>query len=299
MGIALNMIIAANTTLLRLVENWTTLETSLGAVSRLRSVDHGTLSEDEGWDCLEPSPEWPIHRSQYFVGGKSSLFLTLLQLLRLQAGTIEVDGVDITRLPVHVVRRRCFVTVPQDPFMLPDASLRFNLDPYNQHQDVTILEILHKTGLWSKESTLDRQSCTTNAIIPGTVNTDFLDQPLASFPPVSTGQRQIFAFTQALLRVTPSTLEWDPVIDQRKPIILLDEASSSLDLETEIKMQEMVKEYLVNQGHTTIAIAHRINAVRKDLRPTLDTIVWMEDGRPRNFQRSNEVIVDIDIDGDR
>ena len=59
MGIALNMIIAANTTLLRLVENWTTLETSLGAVSRLRLVDHGTLSEDEVLDCLEPSPEWP------------------------------------------------------------------------------------------------------------------------------------------------------------------------------------------------------------------------------------------------
>lgn len=59
MGIALNMVIAANTTLLRLVENWTTLETSLGAVSRLRSVDEDTPSEDKSWDCLEPSPEWP------------------------------------------------------------------------------------------------------------------------------------------------------------------------------------------------------------------------------------------------
>ena len=231
--------------------------------------------------------------------GKSSLFLTLLQLLRLQTGTIEVDGVDITRLPVHVVRRRCFVTIPQDPFMLPDASLRFNLDPYDQHQDVTILEILHKTGLWSKGSTSDRQSCTTNAIVPDTVHTDFLSQPLASFPPVSTGQRQLFAFAQALLRVTPSTLECDPVIEQRKPIILLDEASSSLDLETEIRMQEIVKEYFVNQGHTTIAIAHRINAVRKSLRPTLDTIVWIQDGRPQEFQRSNEAIVNTDIDGDR
>lgn len=216
--------------------------------------------------------------------GKSSLFLTLLQLVRPQAGKVEVDGVDIMTLPVHIVRRRCFVAVPQDPFMLPDASLRFNLDPYNQHQDAMILEMLHKTGLWSKASTSDQQSYTTNAIVPDTTNSDFLDQPLASFPPLSTGQRQMVAFTQALLRIKPSTGECDPVVDQRKPILLLDEASSSLDFETEIKMQEMVKEYFMNEGHTTIAIAHRLDALRKDLRPALDTIVWMADGRPEKFQ---------------
>lgn len=58
-GIALNMIIAANTTLLRLVETWTTLETSLGAVARLRSVDKNTPSEDKRWHYLEPLLEWP------------------------------------------------------------------------------------------------------------------------------------------------------------------------------------------------------------------------------------------------
>jgi ABC-type multidrug transport system fused ATPase/permease subunit len=59
LGIALNMIIAANTTLLRLVETWTTLETSLGAVARLRSVDQDTSSEEKDCDYLEPSPHWP------------------------------------------------------------------------------------------------------------------------------------------------------------------------------------------------------------------------------------------------
>lgn len=57
-GIALNMIIAANTTLLRLVETWTTLETSIGAISRLRSVDETTPSE-ENLELLEPEANWP------------------------------------------------------------------------------------------------------------------------------------------------------------------------------------------------------------------------------------------------
>ncbi|KAI2671649.1 hypothetical protein CBS147355_8641 [Penicillium roqueforti] len=334
MGIALNMVIAANTTLLRLVENWTTLETSLGAVSRLRSVDEDTPSEDKSWDCLEPSPEWPNmgsvkikHVSAGYNShvpvlrevnmdirggsgvilcgrtgsGKSSLLLTLLQLLRPQTGTIEVDGVDITRLPVHVVRRRCFVALPQDPFILPDASLRFNLDPYNQHQDDTILEMLSKTGLWSKASRSELRDTflgrTTNGIVLDTTNPGFLDQPLASFAPVSTGQMQMLAFTQALLRVQSSTQNPDPVISQRKPIVLLDEASSSLDLETDIKMQEMLRDYFTNQGHTTIAISHRLNTLRKELRPGVDTTVWMADGRPEELHGFSEGILDPDLGG--
>lgn len=64
-GIALNMIIAANTTLLRLVETWTTLETSLGAVARLRSVDQDTPFEEKDCDYLEPPLHWPRKGSMH------------------------------------------------------------------------------------------------------------------------------------------------------------------------------------------------------------------------------------------
>lgn len=53
-GVALNMIIAVNATLLRLVESWTNLETSLGAIARLKFVDKDTPSEESGHDYLEP-----------------------------------------------------------------------------------------------------------------------------------------------------------------------------------------------------------------------------------------------------
>ncbi|OOQ83629.1 putative multidrug resistance protein [Penicillium brasilianum] len=320
-GIALNMIIAANTTLLRLVETWTTLETSLGAVARLRSVDQDTPSEETDCDYLEPSLHWPrkgsmsinhisagysqkapmlrdvnmdIQPGQKVIlcgrtgSGKSTLFLTLLRLLHAEAGSIEVDGVDISHLPVHIIRRRCFIAVPQDPFILPAASVRFNLDPYNEHQDGTILEILEKTGLWLDPSTSQLQNTslvnTANVLLQGLPYSDFLSQPLASFLPASTGQMQMFAFAQALLRVQPSTSEQNPAIGERKPIIIFDEAGSSLDLKTEAKMQELMKEYFADPGHTVITIAHRLNNVREDLRPGLDSVVWMEDGHFEELQ---------------
>ncbi|KAJ5689613.1 hypothetical protein N7462_004005 [Penicillium macrosclerotiorum] len=314
-GIALNMIIAANTTLLRLVENWTTLETSLGSVARLRSVDQDTPSEKRDWDSLEPSQEWPnmgsikikhlsagyssqspvlhdidmdIPAGQHLVlcgrtgSGKSTFFLMLLQLLTFHGGTIEVDGVDISRLPVNIVRRRCFISVPQDPFILPNASLRFNLDPYNQHQDAYILKVLQRTGVWPDiQDTLSR---TMNGLVLKTGNSNFLDLPMTAFPPMSTGQRQMLALAQTLLRAQPSTRGYDSAIIQRKPIVILDEASSSLDLETETKMQEILKEHFSSQGHTIISISHRLNSLQNDLRPGLDKVVWMVNGRLEELQ---------------
>lgn len=195
---------------------------------------------------------------------------------------------DICRLPVHVVRRRCFIAVPQDPFILPGASVRFNLDPYDEHHDGIILKVLEKTGLWLDPSTPLLQNAslanTNSLFLHDTPQSDFLSQPFSSFPPASTGQLQMFAFAQALLRVQTSTRNHDSAIDERKPIVIFDEASSSLDLETEVKMQEMIKEYFTDRGHTVISIAHRLNNAQEDLRPGLDSVIWMADGRPNEFQ---------------
>jgi ABC-type multidrug transport system fused ATPase/permease subunit len=178
--------------------------------------------------------------------------------------------------------------VPQDPFILPAASVRFNLDPYDEHQDGTILKILEKTGLWLDPSTSELQNTsmvhTTNVLLHGLPYSDFLSQPLTSFLPASTGQIQMFSFAQALLRVQPSTRDQNPAIGERKPIIILDEASSSLDLKTEAKMHELMEEYFTDPGHTIITIAHRLNNAREDLRPGLDSVVLMEDGQSDGLQ---------------
>ena len=58
-GVALNLILVANTTLLRLVESWTNLEISLGAIARLKSVVEQTSPEDRLWENLTPEECWP------------------------------------------------------------------------------------------------------------------------------------------------------------------------------------------------------------------------------------------------
>lgn len=64
--------------------------------------------------------------------GKSTLLLALLRLLDTQSGSIEVDGIDLSLVPLSTIRERCFITVTQDPFLLAQASLRFNLDVSTQ-----------------------------------------------------------------------------------------------------------------------------------------------------------------------
>lgn len=59
-GIALNMILVANTTLLRLVESWTTMELSIGAIARLKSVKEITPKEDKPWENFCPPKDWPF-----------------------------------------------------------------------------------------------------------------------------------------------------------------------------------------------------------------------------------------------
>jgi ATP-binding cassette subfamily C (CFTR/MRP) protein 1 len=59
LGLALNLIIVANTTLLKLVQSWTSLETSLGAIARLKSIQEHLPTEDSTSHTLNPGPRWP------------------------------------------------------------------------------------------------------------------------------------------------------------------------------------------------------------------------------------------------
>jgi ATP-binding cassette subfamily C (CFTR/MRP) protein 1 len=58
-GVALNMVLVANATLVKLVQSWTTLEMSLGAISRLKTLEDETPMDDKSWQTLIPPEEWP------------------------------------------------------------------------------------------------------------------------------------------------------------------------------------------------------------------------------------------------
>ncbi|KAE8345516.1 hypothetical protein BDV24DRAFT_178254 [Aspergillus arachidicola] len=324
-GLSLNMIILANTTLLRLVESWTSLEVSLGAIARLRSVVTETPREEStGEQKLSPPANWPVSGSIVVHGleasysppklalqnihlevkagqkllicgrtgsGKSTLFLSFLRLLDLQHGSIMVDNINISNMSQTYLRRHCFITVPQDPFTLAEATLRFNLDPEGSLPDTVLIDVLEKTRLWEhicQFSNLNqRKSSEIEAL---------LDLPMSSLPPLSAGQQQSLSLSRALARKEAFTapeysdLQTRLSVAERRPILLLDEATSALDPHTEAVMQDVIEEEFTQKGYTVIVVAHRVGGMVQYFRDGIDAVVWMSEGRIERVVRTQAAV---------
>lgn len=158
--------------------------------------------------------------------GKSSLVLALLRLVDLSSGSISIDGIDISTLPREDIRQN-LIAIPQDPFILP-GSVRYNADPLGTISDDEIISSLKRIGIWGALE--DR----------GGLDAILLDQPL------SHGQQQLFCLGRAILRKTQC----------KGKVLILDEATSSVDRETDKVMQKVIKEEL--KGYTIISVAHRV-----------------------------------------
>ncbi|GAB1312726.1 ATP-dependent bile acid permease [Madurella fahalii] len=258
-GMALNIVLVANATLLSLMTSWTNMEISLGALSRLKSLEANTPKEDKPYEDYVPADPWPSSGALEFEdvtvaynpearalqdvtlkisagqqlavcgrtgSGKSTMLLTLLRL------------VDINLEP-----SKCFITVGQDALVLSQASLRFNLDPYSSLSDETIRVALQRTNLW-KHFNAGSSLVVRDPQKPTTAS-DILDIPIASLPQMSTGQSQLFAVARAILQLQSlrnnhESQPDEPYYDnttrrQTMPILLLDEATSSLDPESRIR----------------------------------------------------------------
>ncbi|KFY61345.1 hypothetical protein V497_03025 [Pseudogymnoascus sp. VKM F-4516 (FW-969)] len=179
MGVAMNNVLGFNKSLSGLINSWTMLETSLGAIARLKNFEGETECEDLPGEVGEPPEDWPkgggivfenvtaslragsdiiLHNISLTIkagekiaicgrtgSGKSSLILTLLRLLPIHSGTITISGLDISRLPRALLRAR-ITTIPQDPVFLP-GSVRSNLDPHRRSTDDAITTALSRVGL--------------------------------------------------------------------------------------------------------------------------------------------------------
>lgn len=205
--------------------------------------------------------------------------LSLLKLLATKEGNITIDGVDIAQSSSNAVRQCGIIAVPQDGFNIPTATLRFNLDPYHTSSEKTITEALKKTRLWDKLTSVSTDEFHDN---PDTF-TKILDLPMSCFLPLSAGQLQLFALCRMLLRV------WS--MAATKPIIILDEASSSLDLETESILHDILVEDLC--AHTVVMIAHHVDGIITAMRPGHDKVVTIQDGRILTESLIGNVLVDV------
>ncbi|KAK3394647.1 ABC transporter type 1, transmembrane domain-containing protein [Podospora didyma] len=348
-GVALTVILVTNTTLLRLVESWTNVDISLGAIVRLRNVERDTPQEDGAHHGEDVMVGWPSagkvkldnisasynENSQALINvnleitpgqtvvicgrtgsGKSSFLLSLLGLLNIQSGTITVDGIDLSQVPKATIRGRCFVTISQDAFFLPDASLRFNIDPSGMVDDDELVGILRRAGLWlhlasgllspSGEHTHveeaealigdgicdsdDGSGRLSNEIhdISSTRSGAVLDKPLSLLPTLSGGQTQLLALARGVAQVKAASRTDRPGhfnhpysdnASPTKPIVLLDEVTSSLDAVTETAVYDMLLDEFTNRGHTAIMVTHKLGAFAARMRPGRDVVVWMNNGR--------------------
>ncbi|KAI8944427.1 P-loop containing nucleoside triphosphate hydrolase protein [Xylaria longipes] len=288
LGIALVQLPSLSHALTALVQFWTLLETSLGAIARIKDFSDTTPEEAIAQESSEPPSNWPSHGAVTFesvsacyeddgplilrdvsfslkggqkigiVGrtgsGKSSTVQAILRMINLKQGRILVDNVDLATITSAVVREHV-TTLTQDPFLFP-ASIRSNIDPLGVFTDEVISVALKKVKLWNilqDRARGDNQNI--KAVLDTSMNGDLL----------SHGQRQLFCLARALLK--PGK------------ILILDEPTSSVDSNTDAQMQAIVRHEF--RDHTIIMIAHRLSSLLDfDLILVLDQGSVIESGNP-------------------
>ncbi|KAH0542222.1 hypothetical protein FGG08_003344 [Glutinoglossum americanum] len=179
--------------------------------------------------------------------GKSSIMTTLFRLVELSDGSITIDGIDISSIGLHDLRSRLAI-IPQDPTLFR-GTIRSNLDPFGEHSDLQLWSALRQSYLVTEEAGLDDKS-------PGRIHLDgVVEEEGLNF---SLGQRQLMALARALVR------------DSR--VIICDEATSSVDMETDQKIQRTIATGF--KGKTLLCIAHRLRTIIN-----YDRICVMDSGR--------------------
>ncbi|KAI9714511.1 MAG: hypothetical protein M1820_000472 [Bogoriella megaspora] len=167
--------------------------------------------------------------------GKSSIMSTLFRLVELSGGSITIDGVDISNVGLHDLRSRLAI-IPQDPTLFR-GTIRSNLDPFNEHTDLELWSALRQADLVSENSNIDDRGTHGRIHLDSVVEEEGLN--------FSLGQRQLMALARALVRGSQ--------------IIVCDEATSSVDMETDQKIQKTIVDGF--KGKTLLCIAHRLKTI--------------------------------------
>ena len=184
--------------------------------------------------------------------GKSTISLCLFRILEAYSGKIYIDGVDISKIGLQKLRESITI-IPQDSTLM-DGTLRYNIDPVKTYSDKEIINVMKKIGF--------------DYIIKQ--NKNGLDQNISeNGNNLSVGEKQLICITRAILRKTK--------------IIVLDEATASIDYKTEEIIQKALGEILLNS--TMITIAHRIKTVMN-----ADKILVLENGEIIEFDRPENLL---------
>ena len=160
--------------------------------------------------------------------GKSSMVLALSRIIEAKKGKINIDDIDITNIELDFLRQSLSI-VPQEPFII-EGNLRDNIDPLRQFSDKNVIKVLNDFALFKN---MDNKEKLNLDIKEGGKN-------------LSNGQKQLICFARALIK--------------GNKIMILDEATSSLDIETEKIIEVNIQKYL--KDVTMLVITHHIHNVK-------------------------------------
>ncbi|KAI8390314.1 P-loop containing nucleoside triphosphate hydrolase protein [Blakeslea trispora] len=186
--------------------------------------------------------------------GKSTLALSLFRFIEATKGQISIDGIDIATIGLEDLRSHLSI-IPQDPILF-SGTIRTNLDPFGQYVDHEILTALKRVRLIASEE--QSPDYLTRTVAEGGRN-------------FSQGQKQLLCLARALLK--------------KNRILLMDEATASVDFDTDRAIQQSISEEFLDR--TVICIAHRLNTVIQ-----YDRIIVLDQGRVVEFANPLELIQD-------
>ncbi|DAZ92485.1 TPA: hypothetical protein N0F65_012715 [Lagenidium giganteum] len=285
-GLAFTYALSVDGGLASLVRVWSWVEISM--VSPERILEYAAIPA-EGSDnvlVIEPAKQWPTKGTITFdnvvfsykpeaapvlkglsfeiknnekigiVGrtgaGKSSLTMALFRINDLSSGRITIDGVDIATTPLQSLRSRLSI-IPQAPVLFR-GTLRAYMDPFDEFEDAQIWSAFDKVELKDMVSGLENQLSYE------------LSENGENF---SVGERQMLCMARALLN--------------QSRVVIMDEATASIDHATEKKLQNMIERDF--QDATVLTIAHRLATVLDS-----DRIMVLSDGKVIEFDTPKNLV---------
>ncbi|XP_073009640.1 ABC transporter C family member 14-like [Typha latifolia] len=262
------------------------IENKMVSVERIKQFTN--IPSEAAWrikDCL-PSPNWPTKgdidvidlkvryrpntplvlngitisiRAGEKIGvvgrtgsGKSTLIQALFRIVEPCGGNIIIDGVDICTLGLHDLRSR-FGIIPQEPVLF-EGTVRSNIDPIEQYSDDEIWQALERCQL--KEAVASKPEKLDSLVVDNGENW-------------SVGQRQLLCLGRVMLK--------------RSQILFMDEATASVDSQTDAVIQRIIREDF--STCTIISIAHRIPTVMD-----CDRVLVIDAGLAKEFDKPSNLI---------
>ena len=241
-------------------------EDGVGTNARVVTGTPARQSEQSSAGSPDSEPDWVLRDVSFIIepgetaaivghtgAGKTTIISLLMRFYDVQKGSITIDGVDIKEMDIADLRRR-FGVVLQDPFLFTgtvESNIRLGTewisdsDVEKAAEDVNLSDFIQTLPNRFKEEVRERGST------------------------LSTGQKQLISFARALAH--------------NPKILILDEATSSVDTETEFRVREALSRMV--EGRTSVVIAHRLSTVQR-----ADKIIVMHKSRLREMGTHQELL---------